>query len=394
MARPVTDKTGQIVKPTQTALTPKQKTDQLINQMAPYVLRVAGDGALANLLLNELRLNAELREAEPASILGTLLTLAQHKVTTSKVMGEAFINVRQAKDGKKYALPQFMYQYYVRLLYNSGQVKNIRGHVVHEGDDFEMDLGDDEKLIHKPLLDGDPAQRKIRGAYIIIEKTNGAMVRKYLPWAVIDKRHKQHSDAVKKGKSSAWDTNPEAMCLKSVLIEMKGLLAKSIDDKTAAAIAVDSQALVDDRQLNGVAYDPKLESIVAEAGFQLLPDEGLSLPGAAVDPTTGEIVKPGASGAVSEGQDEGGMGLNDIVAQIAKITKQKPEDILKRIEAQKADLKSQKEIASFMLDDAQAWADEEAAGQTRLAAEERGQRGGLGRDQGIHGATEVANGGA
>lgn len=66
---------------------------------------------------------------------------------------------------------------------NSGEISSIAAHVVYENDHFEYVLGDDEKIIHTPMLRGD------RGApiavYAIVRLKDGSVQREVMDRAAV-----------------------------------------------------------------------------------------------------------------------------------------------------------------------------------------------------------------
>lgn len=72
---------------------------------------------------------------------------------------------------------------------NSGEISSIAAHVVYENDHFEYVLGDDEKIIHTPMLRGD------RGApiavYAIVRLKDGSVQREVMDRADVIRIAKQ-----------------------------------------------------------------------------------------------------------------------------------------------------------------------------------------------------------
>jgi recombination protein RecT len=80
---------------------------------------------------------------------------------------------------------------------NSGDVKDIRAYLVYEGEwqngRFEMIAGDEEAIIHKPIIDGapgEPERGKVIGGYAVAVLRDGSYVRQWLPLSDIEKRRR------------------------------------------------------------------------------------------------------------------------------------------------------------------------------------------------------------
>lgn len=77
-----------------------------------------------------------------------------------------------------------MIQGVIKRMRNSGDVAAVDAQVVHERDEFDYQLGDDPRIVHKPALD---APGKMIGAYAIIKLTNGEILREVMSIAQIEK---------------------------------------------------------------------------------------------------------------------------------------------------------------------------------------------------------------
>jgi recombination protein RecT len=66
----------------------------------------------------------------------------------------------------------------LKLIRNSGELESIAARIVFENDKFEYQLGDDEKIVHTPLLKGMRGQPM--GAYAIAKMKEGAIYREYM----------------------------------------------------------------------------------------------------------------------------------------------------------------------------------------------------------------------
>jgi recombination protein RecT len=112
---------------------------------------------------------------------------------------------------------------------NSGELSDLYAHVVHEGDQFDIQLGDDPHIKHKPAMSGGRA-RKIIGAYSIAKFKDGTIGYEFMNIDEIEDVRKRFSRA-KKGPWSDPISYPE-MCRKTVVrLHAKSLpMSTDLDD--------------------------------------------------------------------------------------------------------------------------------------------------------------------
>jgi recombination protein RecT len=112
---------------------------------------------------------------------------------------------------------------------NSGELSDLYAHVVFDGDEFDIQLGDDPRIRHKPALSGGRT-RKIVGAYSIAKFKDGTISHEYMSVDAIEDIRKRFSRA-KKGPWSDPISYPE-MCRKTVVrLHAKSLpMSTDLDD--------------------------------------------------------------------------------------------------------------------------------------------------------------------
>lgn len=192
---------------------------------------------LVRIALTCVRLNPELGKCTPESFLGALFTAAQ--LGLEPVGGQAYLlpfnNSRKKPDGSWHSIKeaQFVigYKGLASLFYRHEKAVQLDWGVVMEKDEFSYEKGTNSFLRHKPAMTN-------RGApiayYVVAKLQNGGR-----PFEVMSaedcmdhgKRHSKTYDS-KTGqfyKSSPWATSPDAMCLKTVLIQLSKLLPLSVE---------------------------------------------------------------------------------------------------------------------------------------------------------------------
>lgn len=68
---------------------------------------------------------------------------------------------------------------------NSGEVTSAEAQLIYEGDDFDFELGDDARIVHRPATLGN--RGNVIGAYAIIKLVNGETIREVMSVAEIER---------------------------------------------------------------------------------------------------------------------------------------------------------------------------------------------------------------
>lgn len=200
---------------------------------------------LLSVVMTEMRKTPALRECTRDSLFGSLVQAAQLGLEPGSALGHCYlIPYRNRKAGTVECQFQIGYKGMIDLARRSGQIKKIYAHCVFEQDEFLVEYGMEQRLVHKPFLDG-PAGNVI-GAYAVAHLVGGGDQFVYLP------RHKL--DGVRKGSkagdSGPWKDHFESMCQKTAARALFKWLPVSIEAATAAALDEQADA--------GVAQDNSL----------------------------------------------------------------------------------------------------------------------------------------
>lgn len=122
----------------------------------------------------------------------------------------------------------------VDLLLNNGLVKKIEAHTVHEGDHFEVEFGENEKLIHRPNPWSSKTKENLKGAYYIVVLADGTKMFDTMSVEEIEKIRKRAPSAK---SSSPWDTDYLEMVKKSAIRRAFKMVPKSgISDSKIKAL--------------------------------------------------------------------------------------------------------------------------------------------------------------
>lgn len=197
---------------------------------------------LVRIALTNIRLNPALASCTPESFLGSLFTLAQ--LGLEPVAGRAYLlpfnNRRKVgNDWKSVLEVQAIvgYKGLVDLFYRHEKAVMLTWGVVHEGDDFDYRKGTGQYLHHKPA---NKKRGEVVGYWVAAKLQNGGEPFEYMSKEDCMAHGARHSKTYDKNASkfydsSPWAKEPEAMCLKTVLIQLAKLLPLSMELQQAIA---------------------------------------------------------------------------------------------------------------------------------------------------------------
>ena len=213
-----------------------QAINKSVDELGKALPKFMDAERLCRIALTTIRNNPKLAECTQASVLGAIFQCAQLGLepnvegqayiipyTNSKKVGSEWIKQKEAQF-------QIGYKGYIELFYRHGSAISIDMHTVYENDVFEYNYGTNKHLNHCPKL-GD--RGKPIGYYAIAILANGGSIFKVMSRQECIEHGKKHS---KNFENSPWKTDTDAMCKKTVLIQLAKLLPKSIELQKALAM--------------------------------------------------------------------------------------------------------------------------------------------------------------
>ncbi|WP_127945237.1 recombination protein RecT [Rhodococcus spongiicola] len=212
----------------------QQTLAQLINAMKPELQRALpkhmDPDRMARIALTVLRQTPGLKNCDPQSFLGALMTAAQVGLEPGP-LGEAYLvpfgNTVTFVPG---------YRGLVKLAWQSGQLDSIAAHVVYENDEFDFAYGLAPSLTHKPAL----ADRgRVVAAYAVATFKHGGNAFEIMSVDDIEAIRKRSKSA----NSGPWKSDWEQMARKTVLKRLSKWLPLS--PEFASAIQLDGSARTD-----------------------------------------------------------------------------------------------------------------------------------------------------
>jgi recombination protein RecT len=221
--------------------------------------------------LTALRTNPKLQQCDATTVLGALMTCAQLGLRPG-VLGHAWVLPFWDNRSRSHKAQLVIgYQGYRELAQRSGQIATVIARPVHEYDEFDIDYGIADNLVHKPKLRGHRGE--VTGYYAIVKYTTGG----YAFWHMSREDAEAHRDryAMAKDKSGRivgpWRDNFDEMALKSVFLRLAKWMPKSTD--LASAIETDGTVRVDLSADNGAILHGEHPAEVAIDG-EVVDDAG------------------------------------------------------------------------------------------------------------------------
>lgn len=184
--------------------------------------------------------NPKLQECNPTSFLAAMMQSAQLGLEPNTPLGQAYLI--PFKDGKSQEMRvqfQIGYKGLLDLANRTREYKAIYCHTVHENDEFDISYGLDQKLIHKPYLEGDRGQAI--GYYAVYKLINGGEGFSYMTKEEILNHAQKFSKTFKFGP---WQTDFDAMAKKTVL--KQALKYAPLATELQQATAIDEKTVNDE----------------------------------------------------------------------------------------------------------------------------------------------------
>lgn len=255
----------------------RQQIEAMKGEIAKAVPKHMNPDRVARIALTLFNQTPGLARCTPQSFLGALMTASQ-------------LGLEPGPLGEAYLVPYgttctFIpgYRGLIKLAWQSGQMKNIDAHVVHENDEFDFEYGLEPKLRHKPARSH---QGEITDVYAVATLKNGGSA--FVVMSIEDVEAIRARS--KAGKNGPWVTDWDAMAKKTAIKQLIRFLPLSTELQ-----ALNEAARLDETVRSNVDK--------SEHG-DWLPGEIVTDPEPAVNTETGEIGDPDAPADWSESESE------------------------------------------------------------------------------------------
>jgi recombination protein RecT len=240
------------------------------------------------------------------TIFRSVMMAAELGLEAGSQLGEAYlVPFFNSKNRRKECQLIVGYRGLIALAFRSGYIQSISATIVYQGDHFDLELGLDPKIIHRPSPDVDRTKVDlITYAYCVVQLKDGGIVYDVMTRAEIDRIRSRS----KSGDGGPWVSDFAEMAKKTVTRRCLKYAPMSIE--LGKALALDA---ADEK-----GADPG--NVASE--FDFLDTEGVE-----VDQSTGEVLegdkKKGAEAvnrkiAGAPGESKEGESINADLVAIAK----------------------------------------------------------------------------
>ena len=212
---------------------PEDPMRSFIDNMAPGIAvalpkHLTAD-RMTRIVLTAIRKNPDLARCSQASLASEIMNLSQLGLEPNTPLQHAWLIPRNMKGSGMTCTTIIGYQGYIELAYRSGRVKSIYAHAVHEGDEFDYELGLNKRMHHKPTS---AAGAKCTHAYCVAHLDGSD------PLFVVLRRSDIEARRARGAGGPAWGSDFDAMAMKSAVRALWPFLPKSAE--MALATEVDS----------------------------------------------------------------------------------------------------------------------------------------------------------
>lgn len=203
---------------------------ELDNALPPAIKKVLTPDRMARLVVTAMRQVRNLDQCTFASLAGSLMVAAQLGLEPCTPLGHCYLIPRKnGRTGQFEATFQLGYQGMLELAYRTEVVQSITAKAVHDADVFIYEEGLEDKLIHRPFLNGD--RGPVIAYYAVIKFTNGGHAFDVMTYTDMVKHMERFAPTdYKTGKvTGPWLTDFDEMAKKTVLRRLFKLARKSTD---------------------------------------------------------------------------------------------------------------------------------------------------------------------
>ncbi|MGY0793204.1 recombinase RecT [Azospirillum argentinense] len=220
---------------------------------------------MLKIALRAMRTTPKLMNCTLDSLFGAVITCAQLGLEPNTPQGHIYlIPFENRRKNVTEVQVVIGYKGLLDLARRSGEIETIAARVAYKGDDFSIEYGTTDSIIHKPKMEGDVG--KPLGVYAVAKLKGGGYQFEWMSVAQVNEI-RDGSQGYKTAKhfnsdKNPWITNWEEMARKTVIRRLCKYLPMSIELATAAAL--------DGRAEKGM--DQGLEHVL-DGDFMVLPED-------------------------------------------------------------------------------------------------------------------------
>ncbi len=182
-----------------------------------------------------LRTSPALMECSWPSLAGAMMAAAQLGLSLDPQRGEFYVvPFRNSKTKQREATPIIGYRGIVRLALRSGEVTKVVAREVREGDEFDVEFGDRERVIHRPQWRGGEEER---GRIVAVYATAHFRPPTEPVTVVLSAEEvEEYRARSKTPEVGPWVTDWAAMAKKTAVRRLEPWMPSSVEVTTAIAI--------------------------------------------------------------------------------------------------------------------------------------------------------------
>jgi recombination protein RecT len=213
-------------------------------QMAMALPKHLTADRLLRVAMTSIQKTPKLMECTPQSLLACVMTCAQLGLEPDQFLGQAYlVPFKDMKKGVTICTLIPGYRGYIALARRSGELQTLSAQVVYSNDEFSLQYGVEDKLIHRPALNG---RGEMIGAYCVFKYKDGGYSFDWMNKDDIEKIRKRSKAA----NDGPWQTDFDEMAKKTVIKRHAKLAPLSVEFQRAVAL--------EERAVSGEAQDDLL----------------------------------------------------------------------------------------------------------------------------------------
>lgn len=222
---------------------PKKTCASLIKAMLPAIKMALPNyltpDRFTRCMLSAVSNNPKLAQCTTESLLGAMMNAAQLGLEPNTPLGHAYLIPYWNKNKGAFECQyQTGYQGLLELATRSGELAFVDAQAVRANDEFEIEYGLEPKLRFKPAMHN---RGEVVGYYGIYKTKLGGYGFLHSSREDMEAYRQQYSPASKKGSSSPWDTDFDAMAKKTMIKQVLKYAPKRAD--LVKAVTTDSAVL-------------------------------------------------------------------------------------------------------------------------------------------------------
>lgn len=221
--------------------------ENVVSQIRPILPKHLTIDRLVKCVLLAAARQPKLLECTTTSIVRAVMTAAELGLEPTGTLGHGYI----VPYGTEATLIPG-YRGLITLARRSGMMKKIEARVVYAEDVFDVELGLDSKLVHKPNFDADPSDANIRFVYAVAELVDGSTQFEVMTRKQVD-GIRNRSKAARNGP---WVTDYAEMARKTVVRRLCKYLPLSVEMVKALELVDEHEGLAETVDVQARVIEP------------------------------------------------------------------------------------------------------------------------------------------